>query len=257
MDNTTIKAPVEGGLQMTREEWLKECHRLFELNDLPCSDALAEKLYLLTERMLEVNKSMNLTAIKDEKAVILRHYVDSLKISEHIPQNSTVIDVGCGAGFPSLPLALARPDLKITALDGTAKRIRYVSDTAKMLGAENLTAIAGRAEEYAMMPEYRERFDVVTARAVAALPVLCELCLPFARIGGQMIAMKSQQADEELAAARNCIQICGGSVTDTLLCSLTADGTETEERKLIFIQKQSHTPKNYPRHFSKISKKPL
>ena len=242
---------------MTREEWLKECHRLFELNDLPCSDALAEKLYLLTERMLEVNKSMNLTAIKDEKAVILRHYVDSLKISAHIPQNSTVIDVGCGAGFPSLPLALARPDLKITALDGTAKRIRYVADTAKMLGAENLTAIAGRAEEYAMMPEYRERFDVVTARAVAALPVLCELCLPFTRIGGQMIAMKSQQADEELSAARNCIQICGGSVTDTLLCSLTADGTETEERRLIIIQKQTHTPKIYPRHFSKISKKPL
>ena len=257
MENTNLINSTGEASKMSREEWPTECHRLFELNELPCSDSLAEKLYLLTERMLEVNKTMNLTAIKDEKAVILRHYVDSLKISAHIPEGASVIDVGCGAGFPSLPLALARPDLKIVALDGTAKRIRYVAETAEMLGATNLTAIAGRAEEYAMMPEYREKFDVVTARAVAALPVLCELCVPFARLGGQMIAMKSQQAEEELGAAQNCIKLCGGVVVDKLPCSLTADGVEIEERKLIFIEKRSHTPRIYPRHFSKISKKPL
>ena len=108
---------------MTQKEFISNCVSLFELNSLPCSEEQANTLFLLTERMLEVNKSMNLTAIKEEKAIILRHYVDCALIIEHIPQGAKIIDVGCGAGFPTLPLAIFRPDLSITALDGTAKRI--------------------------------------------------------------------------------------------------------------------------------------
>ena len=242
---------------MTREEFILECKKIFELNSLPLTEEQAEKLFLLTERMLEVNKSLNLTAIKEEKAIILKHYADSVTISQHIPDNSRVMDVGCGAGFPTLPLAIFRPDLSITALDGTAKRINYVSETAKALELSGVTAIAARAEETANDKKYRESYDVVTARAVASLPVLCELCLPFVKVGGLMIAMKAQQADEELSSALNCISLCGGEVVESLSCDLKSESSETDSRKLIFIKKIKKTPQPYPRHYSKISKKPL
>lgn len=242
---------------MERAQFLTECQRIFALNGLACSPKEADLLYDLTVRMLEVNKSMNLTAITDEKAVILRHFVDSLMISRVLPDNARIMDVGCGAGFPTLPLAIFRPDLQITALDGTAKRIRYVEETAKLLGLANVTAIAGRAEEYAQREEYRERFDVVTARAVAALPMLSELCLGFVRVGGRMVAMKSQQAEEEILAAKNGISLCGGRISEKIECSLVSDDGALEQRTLVLIEKEKNTPKKYPRHFSKISKNPL
>lgn len=242
---------------MTKEEFILECKSAFENNGLVCADEQAEKLYFLTDHMLEVNKSLNLTAIKDEKSIILKHYVDSVKVSEYIPSGSSVIDVGCGAGFPTLPLAIFRPDIRILALDGTAKRINYVSQTAKMLGLENVTAIAARAEELANTTEYRESFDIATARAVASMPVLCELCIPFVKLGGKMIAMKSQQAATELSEALNCIKLCGGDNVNTVSCDIKSNSGEIEERKLIFIEKAKKTPQLYPRHFSKISKKPL
>ena len=242
---------------MDQTQFYSECTRLFTLNHLPCTEEQANLFYLLTERMLKVNETMNLTAITDEKAVILRHYVDSLMMMRQIPQGARVLDVGCGAGFPTLPLAIFRPDLSITAIDATAKRIRYVAETASLLGLNNVTALAARAEELAHQADYREQFDIVTARAVASLPVLTELCLGFVRLGGQMIAMKSQHAEEELTASSRAISLCGGADIATIPCNLTADGKEIEERCLIVINKTKATPKNYPRHFSKISKKPL
>ncbi len=242
---------------MTRAEFIPICIRSFTLNGLSCSEGQAEVLWKLTERMLSVNQSMNLTAITDEQAIILKHYVDSVMISSRIPEGSAVIDVGCGAGFPTLPLAIFRPDLRITALDGTAKRIRYVEETAAELGLQNVTAIAGRAEEYGNSPSYRQKFDVSTARAVANLQVLSELCLPFVKVGGAMISMKAKQTAEEVAAASNCIKLCGGVVEDVIDCALTDLQGEREERYLVCVRKQTSTPKIYPRHFSKISKKPL
>ncbi len=243
---------------MTFLEFSAFCAEAFAKNALPLpTEAQTDSLYRLTEIMLETNKSMNLTAIKDEKSVILKHYVDSLLVSEHIPAGSTVLDVGCGAGFPTFPLAIFRPDLTITALDSTAKRIAYVQRTAEALGLENVTAIAARAEELAQDTAHRERYDVVTARAVAALPVLSELCLPFARIGGIFLPMKAMKADEELRAASNAICICGGTLREAYTPMLSDLDGNTEARTLAYISKTSVTPKNYPRHFSKISKKPL
>ena len=162
---------------MTFNEFYDHTQLVFSKNpSLPqLTKEKVEKLYELTAHMLEVNKSLNLTAIKEEKAVISKHYADSLMVSQYIDANSTVIDIGCGAGFPTLPLAIFREDLTITAVDSTAKRINYVQATAKMLGLANVTAIAARAEDMANSPEYREKFDYATARAVAALPILTEL----------------------------------------------------------------------------------
>lgn len=237
----------------------EKCRDIFAKNPtLPAPDEReCELLFALTERMLEVNKSMNLTAITDEESVILKHYADSLTVSRYIPEGAKVIDVGCGAGFPTLPLAIFRPDLSITALDGTAKRIEYVRQTANMLGLDNVNAIAGRAEEYAAKPEYREQFDVATARAVASLPVLAELCLPFVKKNGAFISMKASQGERELEDARNAIKLCGGAQATCDKLLLTSDDKEFETRVIIRTQKITPTPAKYPRHYSQISKKPL
>lgn len=241
------------------QEFKQRCIDIFALNSfLPVlAEERLKKLYILTKHMLEVNKSLNLTAITDLDGVILKHYADSLTVSSHIPEGAEVIDVGCGAGFPSLPLAIFRPDLKITALDGTAKRIEYVKNTAKLLELDNLTAIAGRAEEYANKADFRERFDIATARAVAALPVLAELCLPFVKKGGSFVAMKAAQGESEASASTNAINLCGGSPATISTLELTANGKDLEKRVIIVSQKLSATPTKYPRHYSQISKKPL
>ena len=242
---------------MDKQRMIDACLALFERNRLPCSREQAEQLFLLTERMLSVNQTMNLTAITDPDGILLRHYVDSATLSEHGPVGAKLLDVGCGAGFPTIPLGIFRPDLTITALDGTAKRIRYVEETCALLGLSQIRAVAGRAEELGQDPVYRERFDVVTARAVASMSVLGELCLGFARVGGQMIAMKSQHAKEELKAAARCLSLCGGGAPQLTERELISAEGLTEQRALIIVPKISPTPKNYPRHFSKISKKPL
>ena len=212
--------------------------------------------YTLMQHMLEVNKSMNLTAIKDERAVILRHFADSLTVEPFLPQNASVIDSGCGAGFPCLPLAICRPDLSITALDSTEKRIHYVKSTAELLKRLNFSAVAMRAEEGAHNAAYREKYDVCTARAVAALPILAELCLPYVRAGGSFIAMKATKGEDELNAARNGIKKLGGEIVNLHRITLR-DGAEAEERILIEIKKVRATPSDLPRAYAKICKKPL
>ncbi len=233
--------------------------QIFEKNAyLPEIDTeKAQKLFVLTEHMLAVNQSMNLTAIKEPRAIILQHYADSLMVCEHIGYAKSVIDVGCGAGFPTLPLAIFRPDLQITALDGTAKRIEYVKQAAKLLSLDNVTAIADRAEALANSSEFRERYDYATARAVASLPVLTELCLPFVKVGGKFVAMKAQKADEELSLSMSAISKCGGELESKQFKELSdTDGTKLT-RAIITVAKIKPTPKEFPRHYSKISKKPL
>ena len=224
--------------------------------EVDLSDDKIEKLYELTRIMLEVNASMNLTAITEEKAIILKHYVDSLTVSKYIPKNAKIIDVGCGAGFPCLPLAIFRPDLDITALDSTAKRIKYIDDTANKLNITNIHAVAARAEEYGKKNEYRESFDIATARAVAALPILSELCLPFVNVGGAFVSMKASQGEREAIDAKNAIKLCGGEIKTIDKLELLSDDT-SESRTIISVSKIASTPAKYPRHYSQISKKPL
>lgn len=212
--------------------------------------------YDLTVRMLCENEKYNLTAITDIDKIILNHYADCVTLAAKLKKGATVIDVGCGAGFPSLPLAIVRPDLKITAMDSTAKRVNYVSETAKMLGLDNLTAVTMRAEDGGKDPTYREKYDYATARAVAEMRVLSELTLPFVKVGGQMIAMKGKNAEFELSAAKKAIATLGGRNTLCENITLRGEG-ETLTHPFIIIDKKERTPANLPRPYAQISKKPL
>jgi 16S rRNA (guanine527-N7)-methyltransferase len=173
-----------------------------------------------------------------------------------LQEGASLLDVGCGAGFPSLVLAILRPDLSITALDSTEKRVRYVASAAALLGLVNLKAVCMRAEDGAK-GELRESFDAVTARAVARLPILTELCIPYVKLGGVFLAMKGSGGDLELAEAERAIALLGGRVVCMYESHLSNGLGEELTRTVAEIKKVAHTPALYPRHFSKISKKPL
>lgn len=240
------------------QDFKSELSKVFKENgmgSLLCAER-SEKFLALTKRMLEENEKYNLTAITEPKKIILNHYADCATLALRLPKGASVIDVGCGAGFPSIPLAILRDDLKIFAIDSTAKRIAYVSGTAELLGLENLTAAVMRAEDGAKDPKYREAFDFATARAVAEMRVLTELCLPFVKVGGAMVAMKGKNAEFELASAKKAIAMLGGKGARVDEVTLSGGG-ELLSHPLITIEKKSKTPANYPRPFAQISKKPL
>ena len=237
--------------QAFREDFI----RIFEKNGLQewIRDDIIEKFYILTERMVETNKVMNITALTTTDKIIPLHYADCVIAAKYIPQNATVVDIGCGGGFPILPLAIVRPDLKLVGIDSTAKKIRYVQSVADELNL-SVTAIAGRAEEW--VQENRETFDVAISRAVARLNILDELCLPYVKISGKFIAMKGAAGEEEKQEALGGIEILGGSLKTIHNYELHLD-QNFEARTIIEIEKVSNTPNKYPRAFGAIKKKPL
>ena len=208
-----------------------------------------EKFAVLFDELIAFNNVTNLTAITECEEVALRHFADSLTAADKIPVGATVIDVGCGGGFPTLPLAIARPDLAITALDSTAKKLVFVENMARKLSL-NVKTLAARAEE---IPECRESFDIATSRAVARMNLLTELCLPLVKVGGKFVAMKGASGKEELAEAEGGITKLGGTVTGVDAFTLLSAG----ERVIITVDKVAPTPSAYPRPWGKIKKKPL
>lgn len=209
----------------------------------------------LTEIMLETNQHMNITAITDVEKIIPLHYADCVKVASLLPQNAKILDVGCGGGYPILPLAIVRPDLDITGLDSTEKKVKYVQKTADDLGL-HIKTISARAEDVAKLPEHREKYDVVIGRAVARLNMLDELCLPFVKIGGKFIAMKGLAGFDEYSEAKVGIQRLGGVLQEKTEYDLHLID-EFEKRTLILVEKTSNTPKEFPRGFGAIKKKPL
>ncbi len=241
--------------QITKQEFLNNCQKVFEINQLSTyadNDRL-ELLYEMTAYMLEVNAVMNLTAITDPKEIIVKHLADSIAVAPYIPNHAKILDVGCGGGFPSLPLAIVRPDIHVTALDSTAKKTEYVLRSADRLKLNNLSTVTGRAEELAHDTRYREQFDATTARAVSSLPILAEICLPFIKVGGTMLALKGRQDAEEIT---NAVLKLGGSPYRIYSFNLMGNGLE-EARCVISSEKKTHTSGEYPRVYAQIKKNPL
>ena len=215
--------------------------------------AKAETLEAFARLVLERNKVMNLTAITDEGDFARLHLLDSaalLKVADFAGKR--VVDVGTGAGFPGMPLRILCDSVRMTLLDSTGKRIDFLKEACDTLGLSSVECVHGRAEEFAA--ERRESYDLATSRAVAALPVLCELCLPLVRLGGQFLAMKSARSDEELEGAMDAIEKLGGRLSDVV--DYTIPGSEVTHR-VIVIDKANKTPKQYPRAFGQIKKRPL
>ena len=245
-------------MMIDKQSFISKLNKVFDDNGFSrlLSLEIGDKFYALTERMLEENEKYNLTAITDPDKIILNHYADCAALATELPKNAKIADIGCGAGFPTLPVAILRPDVTILGVDSTAKRIAYVNESARLLGLSNVTAVAMRAEDGGKSAEYREKFDVVTARAVAEMRILSELCLPYARVGGQFIAMKGKNAEHELQGAKKAISLLGGR--DIKVTQISLKGQDEElTHPLITIQKKEKTPVNYPRPYAQICKKPL
>lgn len=221
---------------------------------LSVSSQQLDRFEKLAELLVEQNKTMNLTAITDPDGIAVKHFADSISVLSAVEFKSgaKVLDVGTGAGFPGIPLLIMRPDIDLTMLDSTAKKLKYVADTVDSLGL-NANVLHSRAEEAAQKPEYRESFDIVCSRAVAALNILCEYCLPFVKKDGIFAAMKGAKAQEEIEVANNAIKTLGGEIIDKK-CFTLSDGAE---RTIIIIKKISQNLPKYPRPSAQIAKKPL
>lgn len=217
---------------------------------------ILNKLIALTEEMLSVNEYMNLTAIKEPEEIILKHYVDSLTVIPFIPQNAKLIDIGSGAGFPAFPIAIARPDVNVTSLDSTRKKLNYIENTAVKLNLYNIDICIGRAEEISKLPHMRESFDVAVARAVAPLQILCELSIPFIKVGGRFIAMKGVTAGDEVNSSCKATTILGSGTCKNHFITLKHN-KDVHCRHIIISDKIKQTPDNYPRNYSQITKNPL
>lgn len=214
----------------------------------------AKQFQTYLELLLSWNEKINLTAITDPEEVAEKHFLDSLTLLAHckIKPAAKVLDVGTGAGFPGIPLKIMRPDIRLTLLDGQNKRLTFLREVCSALSLE-AERIHKRAEEAGLDPKMRESFDIVTARAVAPLNILCEYCLPLTKMKGIFLAMKGPGAQEELAQAEYALDVLGGTDREIISLSLPTAG----ERCIVAVQKKAFTPKGYPRHGGTITKHPL
>jgi 16S rRNA (guanine527-N7)-methyltransferase len=208
------------------------------------------------ELILEWNEKVNLTSITDEDEFIKKHYLDSIAICgfSQIEEAQTVIDVGTGAGFPGIPLAILHPDKKFLLMDSLNKRIKIISELSQEIGLRNVTFCHGRAEELAQNKEYREQFDLCVSRAVAHLAVLSEYCLPFVKVGGWFAPYKTGAIDEELNESRRAISMLGGRLEENQ--QLNIKGYDLDHR-ILFVKKVGKTLAKYPRKAGTPAKEPL
>ena len=227
-----------------------------ERNEIPFDVALPEKLEIYLRLLTEWNSRMDLTAVCDEEEMPDRHFADSLTVlrTELIRPGSTLIDVGTGAGFPGMVLAIARPDLQVTLLDAQRKRLNFLKAVQGAVGAENVTLVHARAEDGARNPAYRERFDYATARAVAPLNILCEYLLPFVRTGGMALCWKGPALPGETEAGNRAANLLGGRLEAPVACDVFGRGWD---HRILPVTKTGKTPSAYPRKAGTPKAKPL
>ena len=224
---------------------------------LHLSQRQLEQFSIYYHELVDWNQRLNLTTITDYEEVQIKHLLDSLTVILALKQpagSSSIIDVGSGAGLPGIPLKITFPNIKLVLLESVAKKAAFLNHVKQKLGLDNVAVVTGRAEEVAHLSEYRERFDIVLSRAVAPLPVLIELTLPFSTVGGSVIAQKKGEIEQEIIQATGVIRIMGGNLREVKNVDLTEF---TDQRMLIVIDKISLTPPRYPRRPGIPAKRPL
>ena len=235
---------------------LNEFNQIFEReckkNNIKISEEKNEQYFQYMNLILEWNEKINLTAIKDEKEFIVKHFIDSLTIDSLINDSKKLLDIGTGAGFPGIPLKINNPDINVTLIDSVNKKIMVLNDVIEKLGLEKTEALHVRAEELARENDYREKFDIVTTRAVSNLSTISEYMLPFVKIGGKAICMKGPNIEQELEDAKNAIQLLGGQIE-----KIEKFNIDDFERNIIIIKKVKNTNKKYPRGQGKPAKEPI
>lgn len=224
--------------------------KLFEKYNLNLTEEKLNKLNIFYSELIFYNNSFNLTAITEENEVFIKHFLDSIFPEFLIEKNSSVIDIGAGAGFPSLPLKIYRPDLNVTMIDSLNKRVNFLNDVIKKLELENISAFHARAEDFAKTS--REGFDYAVVRAVAKIPTLIEYAFPLLKVGGRLLCYKGGDVEEELKQSENALKILGGVVERVEKFNL-----EGNSRTIVLIKKFEHTPSKYPRSKNLPKLKPL
>lgn len=237
---------------MTKEEFYQMlADQGFELSDLQ-----KQQFKRYFELLVEWNEKINLTAITEEQEVYLKHFYDSIApVLHHKITNDTIrlLDIGAGAGFPSLPMKILFPNIEVTIIDSLNKRINFLTLLSEELGLTGVHFYHGRAEEFGQDKQFRAQFDIVTARAVARMQVLSELTIPFLKIGGQLIALKAVAAEDELADAKNALALLFSKVVETY----NYDLPNGDSRNITIVEKKKETPNKYPRRAGLPNKKPL
>lgn len=221
--------------------------------NISLNEKQVDKFFLYKDLLKEWNEKINLTAITDDEEILIKHFIDSLTIEKHIDESRSIIDVGTGAGFPGIPVKIVRDDIKLTLLDSLNKRILFLQEVLKQNNIENAVCIHGRAEDLGKDSKYREQYDIATARAVANMSTLLELCLPFVKVGGKFICMKGNNV-EELEEAKKALEVLGGEVEK--IEKFTIPDTDIE-RNIIIVKKVKETPKQYPRKAGTPAKQPI
>lgn len=229
-----------------------ETEEMFKSFGLNLNEEMYRNFDFYAELLVSWNEKINLTAITDPFGITEKHFLDSLAVfkDDIISQNSSVIDVGTGAGFPGIPMKIYRNDLKVTLLDSLNKRINFLTEVSNKLSL-GMNCIHSRAEDGAKKADLREKFDIATARAVAPLPILCEYCLPYVKIGGKFVALKGP--NEEAKDSFTAYRTLGAEISDVKEYELPCG----DKRRIIVYNKIKETPKKYPRNPSQIDKKPL
>lgn len=231
---------------------MKNLQKIFEKYGINLSKEQEEQFDKYFSMLVETNRVMNLTAITEESEVLIKHFLDSALPEKFIPQNSTVVDVGSGAGFPAIPLKIVRPDLKIYMVDSLNKRINFLNSVIKELNLQNTYAFHDRAEDFAV--KNREKFDVAVARAVASLNTLSEYLLPLVKVGGRAVIYKSTKLEEEIEESREAISVLGAKI-DSIEKFVIEE--ENLERNILVLSKISQTPKKYPRNKNQPKLNPI
>lgn len=233
-------------------EFKEKLVKKFKEYGLELTETQVQRFKKYFDLLIEENAKYNLTAITDEDEVILKHFIDSVLPLSVFNDDAKILDIGSGAGFPSVPLSIMNPNLKITAIDAVNKKVNFINMVARELVLGNLKAIHSRAEDLIKKDGFREGFDIVTSRAVANLSTISEYSLPFVKLYGKMISYKGSNALEELEGSKNAIKILGGEIFDVLNFKL-----EDMDRKIVLINKISITPNKYPRSQNKPRTNPL